>query len=180
MEMLSARVERVGFLRPIGIEGTDRQMQLMKSRYRVDARHALTGEEAREAGGATDEVKKAIVAAYRELEADNEVVVCAGTDFDLDIDLANELGAPLLVVVGWEGSAEQTQTAVRLARESVEQRGGEVLAVIVNRVPPESLAEVTDAHALPQQPELTYPTVAEVAAATGARPLVDLPDPRQA
>ena len=56
-----------------------------------------------------DELRKRIVAAYKELEQDCEFVVCEGTDFagsapaldfGLSADIANELGAPVLVVVG--------------------------------------------------------------------------------
>jgi phosphate acetyltransferase len=72
---------------------------------------------------------------------------------------------------------------VQLARESLADKGCEVLGVVVSRVPPESLAEVServDAYALPEQPDLGYPTVAEVAAATGARPLLEAAELRRA
>ena len=40
MEMLSSRVERVGFFRPIvASSGGDPQIELMRQRYKLDAQH---------------------------------------------------------------------------------------------------------------------------------------------
>jgi phosphate acetyltransferase len=186
MEMLSARVERVGFFRPVAASGRDPLIELMRTRYRLasgyDEMFAATDED-----GGSEEVKKRVVETYRRLEATNDVVVCAGTDFDLDTDLAAELGSPLLLVVG-AGSADDAETSVRLARESVERSGAELLGVVVNRVPEESMQDVAremagterPVYVFPELPELAYPTVAEIAAALGARPLLEAAELRKA
>jgi phosphate acetyltransferase len=207
MEMLSARAERVGFFRPIVASGPqhDSQLELMRRRYGLAASYeqmyALTDEEAQAeiAAGRGEEVKKRVVAAYRELERDCDVVVCEGTDFagqtpaldfNLNAELANELAVPVLVVVRGRTPSEAVEAA-RVAREALRQKGCDVCGVIINRVPIEVLRQVTASlaehsdgeepvYALPEQPELAHPTVAEVARALDARPLFELTQMRNA
>ena len=90
VELLSARVPRVGFLQP----GGGSLVHLMRARYGLSAAEPPAE-------------KQDVVAAFRGLEADSDVVVCAGGDFELDTELANELGAPVLgrAVVGDVGRA---------------------------------------------------------------------------
>jgi phosphate acetyltransferase len=195
MEMLSTRVERIGFFRPIVPGGSERdvEIELIRSRYQLDSSydemHALTVKEATGliAAGAHDEIAKRVLAAYRHLERDREFVVCEGTDFgtathaldfDLNADLANQLGCPVLAVVRG-GSASETMAAIRLARESLERKGCELLGVIASRVPSEAVNAVSrqvatragdgPVYVLPEDPELAYPTVGEIAAALDAK-----------
>jgi phosphate acetyltransferase len=184
MELLSRRVERLGFFRPVVPEEPDPQLELMRARYDAKTGHALTAEEA-----ATiqpyDELRKRVVAAYKPLEAGCDFVLCEGTDFTgaapaldfgLNADLANELGASVLVVVRG-GSPEQTAAAVRAARGGLASKGSPVFGVVVNRVPAGSIDEVLSAlepaeepvYLIPETPELSYPTMADVADALGAR-----------
>src|SRR5262245_7264848 len=130
MELLSRRVERLGFFRPIVPEEPDPQLELMRGRYDAATAHALTSAEA-----ATmqpyEELRKRVVEAYKALEAQCDFVLCEGTDFTgaaaaldfgLNADLANELGAPVLVVI--RGSeAEQTASSVRAALGGLETKG---------------------------------------------------------
>ena len=100
MELLSARTDRVGFFRPLVASGDapDAQIELIRGRYGLatpaQEMFALTDQEAQDklAGGQRKEVEKRVVAAYRQLERDFDVVVCEGTDFAgsapaLDFDL---------------------------------------------------------------------------------------------
>ena len=194
MEMLSARVERVGYLRPIvPAGGPDPQVELIRRRYKLevpyDAMRVMTDAEAEAAmaDGRYDDLKKSVVASFRALADTCDVVVCEGTDFaagtpaldlDLNADLANELGSPVLAVVRGD-SADTATAAARLARESLEQRGCELFGVFVNRVPVKNMAAVVErlaadadiqpVYVLPEQPELSYPSVAEIAEALNAR-----------
>ena len=150
--------------------------------------HALSEEEASRliGSGSLQDLEKRVVEAYRALEASCDFVVCEGTDFtgsspgldfDLNADLANQLGAPVLVVVRGR-SAGETPGLVRVARESLADKGCELLGVVVNRVAPEEVEEVRAAlasadgdapvYVLAEQADLAQPTVAEVADALGA------------
>jgi phosphate acetyltransferase len=197
MEMLSARVERPGFFRPIVASDRqlDSQIELIRRRYHLGATYeqmrGLTDEEGQAAiaSGVFDQVEKRVVDAYRQLTRGCDAVVCEGTDFtgstpalefDLNAGLANMLDCPVLVVVRG-GSVRDSVKAVRVAREALEKKSCALFGVVVNRVPPELVTEVGEAiaaknggapvYVLPERAELAYPTVEEVASTLGARVL---------
>jgi phosphate acetyltransferase len=180
MELLKPRVERLGFFRPVIPSEPDPQLELIRQRYEAEASHALTQEEAG-AIPAYDELRKRVVEAYKALEPRCDFILCEGTDFTsatsaldygLNADLANELGAPVLVVVK-AGSPEQTVAAVQAARNSLKHKGCTIFGVLVNRVPEELVAEITakvspqngdePVYVVPERAELAYATIGEVA-----------------
>jgi phosphate acetyltransferase len=196
MELLSARVERLGFFRPIVPSAThaDPQIELIRSRYQLEAAHdemhALSQDEA-SLIPEYDELRKRVVGAYKPLELRCDFVLCEGTDFTgattaldygLNADLANELGAPVLVVVK-ASTPEQAVASVRAARNSLAHKGCTIFGIVVNRVPENTLAVVREAlaehdwgepvYVVPELAELAYPTVGEVAAELGAGFLSD-------
>ncbi|MCW8890030.1 MAG: phosphate acyltransferase, partial [Sedimenticola sp.] len=192
MEMLTAMTKRVGFFRPIIPEngGSDDLTHLITHRYSIDLpTHALYGctdETARNllAEGRYAELLKMIMAKYKLVEQQMDMVVCAGTDFsditsalelDFNADLANNLGCLLLPVIkGYGRTAHETVDAVRVLEESLSNRGCELLAAIVNRVDPDNIdqviAELTISamptlpfYVLPEHRTLEKPTVGEIA-----------------
>jgi phosphate acetyltransferase len=196
-EMLSARLRRIGFFRPVIRSATepDPQIELMRDRYRLEApyarMHGPTAEDvtALIAHGEHEEIAKRVLAAYRELERDCDFVVCEGTDFagstpaldfDLNANLANQLGCPVLVVIDGTASADVVEE-VQLARESLQRRECELFGVIVNRVAPDAVNEVEIrlapntgqewVYVMPEHAELGYPSVGEIQATLGARPV---------
>jgi phosphate acetyltransferase len=191
MELLSARVERLGFFRPIvpSAHERDPQIELIRRRYQLAAPYermrALSQEEAA-AIPAYEDLRKRVVESYKQLEQGCDFVLCEGTDFTsatsaldygLNADLANELGAPVLVVVKG-GTAEETVASVRAARNSLAHKGCTIFGVVVNRVPAERVEELSRAlgaqdgsepvYVLPEVPELAFPTVGEIATELGA------------
>jgi phosphate acetyltransferase len=197
VEMLSARTERIGFFRPVVPSDPDPQIELVRGRYGLEPEpsemRALSDGEAQSmiAAGSAGEVEKRVVEAYRALEKDCDVVVCEGTDFtgsapgldfDLNARLANAIGCPVLVVVRGDSGAEAAE-AVEVARASLREKGCELFGVIVSRVPPEAAPEVAGAvmshdgerpvYVLMEEPELTYPTVGDIATALGAKVVSD-------
>jgi phosphate acetyltransferase len=190
MELLSSRVEKPGFFRPIVPSGPapDPQIELMRRRYRLDAAYeemlALSEDEARELG-AYEDLRKRVVEAYKALEQRCDFVLCEGTDFvgatpalafGLNADLANELSASVLVVVRGS-SVDETLAAVRAARASLRHKGCAVFGVVVTRVPEEHVEAISSrlaaeqeepVYVLAERPELAHPTVGEVAASLGA------------
>ena len=198
MELLSARVERLGFFRPIVPSRTERdpQLELVRRRYSSTppTRRCMRSPRTRRARSEYEELRKRVVEAYKALEQRCDFVVCEGTDFGgaaalafgRNADLANELGAPVLVVVRG-GTPEETVASVRAARGSLDHKDCAIFGVVVNRVDPENMADVaarlagTDGeepvYVLPERPELAYPTVAEIAAQLDATILFD---PREA
>src|SRR6202167_1492905 len=158
VEMLSARLRRIGFFRPIVRSATepDPQIELMRDRYQLQSGYdEMPGPTAEEvtaliARGAHEEVEKRVLTAYRELERSCDFVVCEGTDFvgampaldfDLNANLANQLGCPVLVVVNGAPGGDVVEE-VQLAREELQRKDCELFGVIVNRVAPDAVAEV--------------------------------------
>jgi phosphate acetyltransferase len=116
------------------------------------------------------------------------VVVVEGSDFtgslglelDLNVDAANHLGAPVLLVVrGRNRTPEQVVDAVGQGISTLRDRGCTLIGVVANRVDPDAvdavrvgLPEVLDdlvGAVVPEAPMLAAPTVAEVARALDAR-----------
>ena len=198
-ELLSGRVERLGFFRPIVPSSAepDAPIELVRRRYKLATTprqmYALTQEEA----SAIDDyeaLRTRVVETYKALEHDCDFIVCEGTDFTgaapaldfgLNADLANELGAPVLVVVR-AGSPENTAASVRVARSSLEHKGCTILGVLVNRVSAGHAEDVAimlagaegdePVYVIPEDPVLACPTVSEVADVLGAVRLSGTPE----
>jgi phosphate acetyltransferase len=119
-----------------------------------------------------------------------DVVVVEGSDYtagslavelDFNVDAANHLGAPVLLVVrARRRTVEQVLDAVASGVTTLRDRGCTLIGVIANRVDPAvidavraGLPEVVGdgpvVAALPEAPILAAPTVAEVAQALDAR-----------
>jgi phosphate acetyltransferase len=195
MEMLAARAQRAGFFRPIVRAGERRDplIELIRQRYGLatayEEMRGLTADEAHAliAGGRHAELQERVFEAYKRLEPRFEVIVCEGTDFagalpgldfDLNADLANQLGSPVLVVVK-SSSVDGIASAVRVARASLTHRGCSLFGVVANRVPSDLLSDIR-AHSvtydrtepmyvLPENPALGYPTMAQVVKALGGQ-----------
>jgi phosphate acetyltransferase len=189
VELLAARADRVGFFRPV-VEDTDPQIELVRRHYGLKAEYAqMRGVTEAEAGravaaGDVEELEKRVVHAYRELERECDAIVIEGLDVrpgldaELDARLANALVAPVLAVVRCPVGGDPADS-VRVARETFVRRGCDLFGVVATRVPADRAGEVRDAlaaesdggtpvYVVPEEPELSRPTVAEVAAALEA------------
>jgi len=192
MELLSRRIRRVGYFRPVvpSAKEPDNNIRLIKSRYHLDLSYedmfAYTHEEARNmfADGQNETLLKNILKKYKQLESKCKFVLCEGTDFtgvgsafefDFNAEVANNLGCPILALVnGRNKSPDETVDAMQVAQESFEEKGCTVLATIINRVSTDSVMavnkqlkklglETEPIYILPEEPTLGNPTVGEIA-----------------
>lgn len=191
MEMLSAVNQRVGFFRPV-VSGTveqDNLTSLIRDRYDLpfpaEMLYGCTAQMASElaAGGHYDELLKLILNKFMLLDEQCDLVLCAGTDydglvpsleFDFNADLANNFGCSIVVVVkGFQRSAEEALHAVHMAHESMINRGGDLLATVVNGVHPDYvdvvkrraravLPRTETLNVLPETEALSKPTIGEI------------------
>lgn len=191
MEMLSVVNRRVGFFRPVvsGSVQDDNLTGLIRDRYDLpfppEMLYGCTAQMASElvAAGHYDELLKLIMHKFMLLDEKCDLVLCAGTDydglvpsleFDFNADLANNFGCSIVVVVkGFNRGAEETLRAVHMAHESMIDRGGDLLATVVNGVAPQDVDTVKrralsvlpkseTLHVLPVTEALAKPTVGEI------------------
>jgi len=177
VELMRSHADSVALFRPLTAAepADDPLLGLARNTLGLGAelvRGAMSRAQARAllAAGQRDELYRRCVGVYSELAATVDVVIVDGSDFDdgrdlgvefdLNTELANHLGTMVVAVVG--GARQGTDVVVQsvdLARKEVLDAGCSLAAIMVNRVSP----ELVDA------PELSWPSVAEVAAGVGAR-----------
>jgi phosphate acetyltransferase len=199
-ELLSGRVERVGFFRPVIQAGDqrDNDVELIRTRccpeQPYESAYGVTREEARRmvAEGKHEQLLKRIYARFKQLAEQCEFVLCEGTDFadmasafefDFNAEVANQLGCPLLIVASGQGKTRgEVVSVARTARESYGNEGCTIVATMVNRVRPEDHEAVLEAlretwpypdpfYVLPEHPTLGKPTLEEIVGAVDARPI---------
>ncbi len=201
MEFLVRNLGKVAFFRPIinvkaDQKQEDRTISLISTHYKLDAPHnamyAYTTEQAQAlmAEGNHDKMLEGILTAYKALEAQHDFVLCLGTDFEgeasaiefeLNAEIANNLGCPVLMIANAvQPSINEVVQSCKFAFELFEDKGCDVLALIVNRTPlaiQESLLEklkksfykkVDLIYTIPLEESLESLTMAEVTKALDA------------
>jgi phosphate acetyltransferase len=204
MELLSRRTHKIGFFRPIIPDvQPDNNIQLIRSRYHLklpyEDMYAYKNDEAQRmiAAGQYNSFLKTIHGKYKSLESRCDFVLCEGTDytgvssafeFDFNADVANNLGCPILAVInGRARSPEEVIEAIRFARESFENQGCTILAMLANRVEPQNVEPINrllkgeastekPVYILPEVPLLGRPTVGEIATSLKSRLLQGDPE----
>ncbi|MBT8331408.1 MAG: phosphate acetyltransferase, partial [Deltaproteobacteria bacterium] len=198
MEMLSRRIRRLGYFRPVvpTAKEPDNNIRLIKARYQLEPDYeqmfTFTHGDARNlaADGKTQTLIKNIINKFRALKQDCNFVLCEGTDFtgvgsafefDFNADVASNLGCPILALInGRKKSPDETVDAMQVAWESFEVKGCTIVATIINRVDPKQIQAVKDhiqkmgltadsIYILPEEPVLGRPTVGEIARSLDAK-----------
>ena len=197
-ELLSRRVGRLGVFRPlVGTDREDHLLDLLRHRYGVDRPYeklygATYADAARLlAKGRGADLVSLIVERYRALAETCDALVVVGSDLDRDdggdnhhrgphrdlafnAELAAEFGSVVLPVLdGRDSDPAEIAAAASAAGHELRELGAEVVAVFANRVPPDQVAAVratldVPGYVVAEVPELTRPTMAEVAAGLGA------------
>lgn len=197
MEMLSRRVVRVGYFRPIipTAQKRDNDIELILQRYNLNQTYYETfafthnAVQTLSAVSNSQSILKQIVGKYRQLQQKSRFVLCEGTDytgvssafeFDMNADVASNLGSPILMLVnGSDKDPEAIVETIQMGIEAFTHRGCDVAAVIVNRVDKSELDAVrasvgesvpgdVPVGVLPEMPTLGRPTIADIARELGA------------
>ncbi|GAB1410217.1 phosphate acetyltransferase [Desulfovibrionales bacterium] len=183
MQMLLRDIRRVGFFRPIINSDSDRKdhdIDLVLSQFylglQYNETYALTMRQAKElvnAGQHSLLIEK-IINKYKELESKCDFVLLEGTDyegtspafeFDINADIAANLGSPLLVVANaCQKTEHEIISTTKLAVESFADKTVDILGVIVNRADiPDRDALRMDLRKTLNKPELLLYIIPEVA-----------------
>jgi len=197
MEQLTGHLKNVGVFRPVGMDesGPDRIVSLLRSLYHAEFPEGsgcgapLSEVRALLEASRHDELYSRILERYKALESRCDFVLCVGSDytgvsmaleFDLNIEIARNLGSPLVPIVSGLGKdARKVANAVHALIDSLEQKKCDVLAVLVSRVDTAQHEGILGAlqqvptgnkpvYVVPEEPILARPTVREIAGALGA------------
>lgn len=152
MEMLSSRIDRLGFFRPIssGSAEDDSHIRLISDRFSLSMQPkqmvGVTHEQARAwiAAGEEKRLFREIVARFKQAEASCDFLLCEGPDvthlsdaldYDMFIRIARELGAPAIYVSsGYQESITDMLENIRVAEKTFRKLNSPLLAVLLNRV----------------------------------------------
>lgn len=192
-EFALRKTTRVGFFRPVIPEAgvRDEDIALVLDHFalpqRYEESYALTYREAQAllSENRTDELLERIIAAYKKLEAGCDFIVCMGTDylgemasleFELNCEIARNLGAPILMVGSALGrTLDEAVHPLAIAVDACRERGGRVAGAFLNKADPAALEACREALAghfgdrvglkavLPFDARLGNPTVREIA-----------------
>jgi phosphate acetyltransferase len=205
MSSLQREFRKVGYFRPIGrsdlnADIPDPNSRLVCSVFDIDCDpESLVGVPASHAiemitRGRQAELMEEILAAYKTFEKDWDFVLIEGTnyqgsstafEFELNIEIARNLAAPVLLLVSGAGRTTlDIYENACMSKEEFEERGCDLLGVIVNRVERDSFDEtlkflskklpergVPFAGAIPEDLILAKPRMDEIAAALEAEVL---------
>jgi len=191
MEMLSSRINRMGFFRaisPVTAED-DSHIQLIATRFNLHQQPSqmvgVTYDQARAwiAEGEERRLFREIVRKFKEAEKSCDFLLCEGPDithlsdafeYGISIRIARELGTPALYVSSALGlSLPKLLENLQVAEKSFKQLQCPLLAILVNRVAPALMNEAKTVIAeqcgtdipielLPEIDRLNRPTMEEI------------------
>lgn len=199
MEFLVRNLGNVAFFRPIidQSDGFDEIIHLISSHYNLelphDSMYAFNFDEAQSliAQKEYDKLLEGILEKYKELEVQFDFVLCLGTDFesdasafefDLNAEIANNLGCPLLLIANaHKSSVKRVVKECQFALESFDDKYSNILSIIVNKTPAGLQKEMLDSlkdtmlskveliYSIPHEEELEQLTMAEIIQALDAK-----------
>ncbi len=194
MQMLMRELHNVAIFRPIindpGEGNQDHDITLMIEHFKLSIpyrdTYAYTLKETRELinSGQQDLVLENILNKYKTLEEEYDFVLCEGTDFkgkdpafefDLNADIAANIGAPMLVVTsGRDKLPEEVVNITQTTLDTLTEKGVDSLACIVNRAPEGMTDELVShielkesqshmpVYVIPEDEQLGKPSIADV------------------
>ncbi|MBT1711980.1 phosphate acetyltransferase [Fulvivirgaceae bacterium PWU5] len=202
INMLLARTNKIGYFKPI-IRQTppgekEVHIETILNHFSLPIEyadtHAFSGQEVlrRLESEGMGEIINTIITKYKKLEEAYDFTVIEGTDFlgeglafefEINVSVAKNLGAPVLIVVSGERrTTAQVVTAALNVLRNFESRELQVIGMLVNRVQPEQVDDVRELLRLqlptdmmlaviPWDKSLQSPTLREIKDALDARVL---------
>jgi phosphate acetyltransferase len=157
VDMLMNKAQKIGYFKPIinldPREGKDVHIETIVKHFNLSIKYedayAFTREKANslaEAGN-QGEIIETIINKYKQLEEKYDFTIIEGSDFlgegiafefDANVSISKNLGAPVIIVVSGEGKTnpQLSNTALTIIR-NFQAREVQVLAVVANKVNPE-------------------------------------------
>lgn len=204
MELLTRNIKRVGFFRPVvsvnrDAHERDNLLELIRQQYHLpfdyEDMYAYTSTEASTliSMGKEDELHEKILQKFNMMQGQVDFVLCAGIefegasasfDFDLNSDMANNIGAPVLLLAsGRNMGADEIRRSVKVYHESLMEKSTSIVGTIVNCVDPGAMESIETAlvqdpvvskqsvYIVPYNENLGNPSVGEVSRLVNAEVL---------
>ena len=153
MQLLTRNMRKVAFFRPIIneplLDDKDHDISLMLQHFKLEQEYldtfAYTLNEARDLinSGQRNLMLENILQKFKKLQNEYDFVLCEGTDFlgkenafefDLNADIAANLGTPVMLVANGNGkSAEDVLQSLQLVMDQLGNKTLDVVAVVINR-----------------------------------------------
>ena len=208
MQMIIKEISSIAFFRPIigdHVFGrVDHDVNLILKYFKLQIpyndTHAYTLSQARQliTSGQEELLYENILKKYKQLASKYDFVLCEGTDFrgkdpgfefDLNANIAANLGAPVLAVIsGREKTADETCTQTAITVDTLEQMGVDIAGCVINRVPDtflrdtagrpkcqEQFSKSFPVYVIPENRSLGSPTMDDVKRWLGAEVLYGKP-----
>jgi phosphate acetyltransferase len=202
-EAILRRTPKVAFFKPIIRNpkkkgDQDKNIELIRTRYELpqsyEESYAFYRNDVQEllGKGKYDEFIEQVLVKYKNLEENNDFVICEGSDyigegsfFEFDINglIAKNLGLPTLIIGQGNGRAlNEIFNPVQMAIEAFQEQDTKVIGVIINRVREDRVDEIKAAlydlpinsgfhSVIPANDILSSPTLREVAEQLNAKVL---------
>lgn len=193
MQLLLGKMAKVGYFRPVIDDvkkgEVDNHINTVVSHFGLDVApeeaYALTQSQVVDMfnDGRQGDILDTIIAKYKQLEEHFDFILVEGSDFssdgsiiefDLNIDIAKNLGIPVILIDNARGkNLEEFAGNFESAVNTYIQKGIEILAVVANKVRPENadavhkrleseLKDKTISFSVPRVKNLSHPTVHEI------------------
>ncbi len=195
IELILRKTNKVAFFRPVirkqPDDKQDEDINLILNYFALNQSYELAFgldvEEVQELISRSnyDEVLDKIIVKYKSLEQDYDFILCEGSDylgqvsafeFNLNTEIAKNLGCPILILGNAEGRTSQQAIApVKMSLKSYLARECQVVGIVFNKANPELLTPLRDAlttqfgkinyllAVIPYEPKLNSPRVGEIA-----------------
>ena len=189
MQMIIKEISSIAFFRPIigdHVFGrVDHDVNLILKYFKLQIpyndTHAYTLSQARQliTSGQEELLYENILKKYKQLASKYDFVLCEGTDFrgkdpgfefDLNANIAANLGAPVLAVIsGREKTADETCTQTAITVDTLEQMGVDIAGCVINRVPDTFLRDTAGRPKCQEQFSKSFPVYVIVRAVSHSR-----------
>lgn len=164
VNMLLGKTQRVGYFKPIvnayPLEGKDIHVQTIIEHFGLpidyEDTYAVTRQEAMRQieGDSQGQMMDLVISKFKKIEENYDFTVIEGSDFigegaafefEANISIAKNLGAPVIMVVsGEDKTTAQVVNSVHTMLRNFEAREIQVLAIVANRVKPDQVDDVQE------------------------------------
>lgn len=164
VNMLLGKTQRVGYFKPIvntyPLEGKDIHVQTIIEHFGLpinyEDTYAVTRQEAMRQieGDSQGQMMDLVISKFKKIEENYDFTVIEGSDFigegaafefEANISIAKNLGAPVIMVVsGEDKTTAQVVNSVHTMLRNFEAREIQVLAIVANRIKPDQVDDVQE------------------------------------